>query len=156
VFWSKSVALCAALHRKLSESEAKVLEIGHYSTQVTLDIIGLAGLGRDIDSLRNSDDALIENYEELLEPSTEKAVYFFVHLLFPQWFIEKLPWKLNERTRIITINLKRICTDFVVQKKLNIKQESQESRDILSIMMRSNNFSDSNLVDQLLTFLAAG
>lgn len=31
-----------------------------------------------------------------------------------------------------------------------------ESRDILSIMIHSNNFSDENLVDQLLTFLAAG
>lgn len=156
VFWAKSVELCGALTRSLSESEQKTLEIGHYATQVTLDIIGLAGLGRDVGSLRNSDDELIQNYEEILEPSTEKAIYFFVHLLFPPWFIERLPWKLNERVRITTSNLKRICTDFVVQKKLNMKTESQESRDILSIMIRSNNFSDENLVDQLLTFLAAG
>jgi cytochrome P450 len=156
VFWSKSIELCVALNRTLSESGSQVLEMGHYSTQVTLDIIGLAGLGRDIGSLNSSDDELIDYYEEILEPSTEKAVYFFLHLLFPQWVIESLPWKLNERTRTITSNLKRICTDFVVQKKLNMKQESQESRDILSIMIRSNNFSDGNLVDQLLTFLAAG
>jgi cytochrome P450 len=37
-----------------------------------------------------------------------------------------------------------------------MKHESRESVDILSIMIRSNNFSDQNLVDQLLTFLAAG
>jgi cytochrome P450 len=37
-----------------------------------------------------------------------------------------------------------------------MKNESQESVDILSIMIRSNDFSDDNLVDQLLTFLAAG
>jgi hypothetical protein len=48
------------------DDKTKTLEIGHYSTQVTLDIIGLAGLGRDIGSLRDSEDELIQNYEEIL------------------------------------------------------------------------------------------
>lgn len=156
IFWSKSMEMIDAIKATLSEGESKVVEIGHFSTQVTLDIIGLAGLGRDIGSLRNDDDELIENYEELLEPTTEKAVYFALHLLLPGWFIAALPWKLNKRVKVITTNLKKICTEFVQQKKQNMKSESQESKDILSIMIRSNDFSDSNLVDQLLTFLAAG
>jgi hypothetical protein len=156
IFWSKSVEFCDAVKAALDEGESKVLDIGHYATQVTLDIIGLAGLGRDIGSLRNGDDALIELYEEILEPTKEKAAYFFFHLIFPAWLIALLPWRMNERTRITTSDLKRICTEFVVQRKLDMKHESQESRDILSIMIRSNNFSDANLVDQLLTFLAAG
>lgn len=156
VFWSKSIEFCEAVKSALKEDTSQVLEIGHYSTQVTLDIIGLAGLGRDIGSLRNSDDELIRNYEEILEPTTEKAVYFLLHLIMPPWLIGMLPWRLNERVRVTTANLKRICTDFVAQKKLKMKNESQESVDILSIMIRSNDFSDDNLVDQLLTFLAAG
>lgn len=61
VFWSKSVELCQVTKRELWERPDKVVEIGHFSTQVTLDIIGLAGLGRDIGSLRNNDDELITN-----------------------------------------------------------------------------------------------
>jgi cytochrome P450 len=156
VFWSKSIEFCDAVKATLMDDKTKTLEIGHYSTQVTLDIIGLAGLGRDIGSLRDSEDELIQNYEEILEPSTEKAVYFLLHLIFPGWLIESLPWKLNDRVRITTSNLKRICTEFVAQKKSRMKLESEESVDILSIMIRSNDFSDANLVDQLLTFLAAG
>lgn len=159
VFWNKSIRLCNAVTAALEQGTSDVLEIGHFSTQVTLDIIGLAGLGRDIDSLRNSDDELIENYEEILEPTTEKGVYFLVHLIFPPWMIAMLPWKLNKRVKIITTNLKRICTEFVAERKASMKYEttsSQDSKDILSIMIRSNNFSDENLADQLLTFLAAG
>jgi cytochrome P450 len=156
VFWSKSIEFCNAIKASLDGVGTGVLEIGHFSTQVTLDIIGLAGLGRDIGSLRNGDDELIKHYEEILEPTTEKGVYFFMHLLFPPWLIAILPWTLNERVRIITGNLKQICTDFVVEQKSKTKLESEEGRDILSIMIRSNNFSDANLVDQLLTFLAAG
>lgn len=63
VFWSKSIEMCEVVKRELWEKPDKVLDIGHFSTMVTLDIIGLAGLGRDIGSLRNNDDVLIENYE---------------------------------------------------------------------------------------------
>ncbi|KAF2281388.1 cytochrome P450 [Westerdykella ornata] len=156
VFWSKSLEFCEALKLQLREGSDGIVELGHFSTQVTLDIIGLAGLGRDIGSLRNSDDELIKNYEEILEPSAEKVIYFVLHLLFPPWFIQALPWGLNERVRITTSTLKRICRDFVQEKKSRMKLESDESVDILSIMIRSQNFSDDGLVDQLLTFLAAG
>jgi cytochrome P450 len=156
VFWSKSVEFCHTVKAALDRDASTVLEIGHYSTQVTLDIIGLAGLGRDIGSLRTSDDELIANYEEILEPTTEKAVYFLLHLILPPWLIGMLPWRLNERVRITTSNLKRFCAEFVVERKSRMKHESQESVDILSIMIRSNDFSDQDLVDQLLTFLAAG
>ncbi|KZM21436.1 uncharacterized protein EKO05_0006299 [Ascochyta rabiei] len=156
VFWSKSMEFCDAVKTSLAEDASKILEIGHYSTQVTLDIIGLAGLGRDIASLRSSEDELVKNYEEILEPTVEKGIYFACHLIFPPRLIAMLPWKLNERVKITTGNLKRICTDFVVDRKAKMKHESRESRDILSIMIRSNNFSDENLVDQLLTFMAAG
>ncbi|PVI05707.1 cytochrome P450 [Periconia macrospinosa] len=156
VFCAKSFELCKVIKTELAESKDNVLEIGHYSTQVTMDIIGLAGLGRDVGSLRNSDDELIKNYEELLQPTNEKAIYFILHIIFPQWLIQALPWKLNHRIKVITSSLKRICQDFVVEKKSRMKVETEESRDILGIMLRSNNFSDDNAVDQLLTFLAAG
>lgn len=63
VFWSKSVEMCEVVKRELLDKPDGILDIGRFSTQVTLDIIGLAGLGRDIGSLRNSDDELVENYE---------------------------------------------------------------------------------------------
>ncbi|KAH7116694.1 cytochrome P450 3A4 [Dendryphion nanum] len=156
VFWAKALELSRLLEDELRDKPDPVLEFNHLTTQVTLDIIGLAGLGRDINSMRNASDALIENYEEMLEPTTEKAVFFILHLLIPPWLIRLLPWKLNERVRVITTNIKDICRAFVVDKRLKLKTEGKESNDILSLLIRSNNFSDDGLVDQLLTFLAAG
>ncbi|KAF2462959.1 cytochrome P450 [Lindgomyces ingoldianus] len=156
VFWSKSVELCGAIKAELLEKKDGVIELNHFSTQVTMDIIGLAGLGRDIGSLRNADDELIKNYEEILEPTAEKGIYFVLHLMFPLRLIKMLPWKLNERVKITTKSLKRICREFVQEKKARMKMQSEEQIDILSILLRSNAFSDDGLVDQLLTFLAAG
>ncbi|KAF2258652.1 cytochrome P450 [Lojkania enalia] len=156
IFWSKSIELCEVVKAELWDRTDKVLEMNHFATKVTLDIIGLAGLGRDIASLRSSDDELIKNYEEILEPTPEKGLYFVLHLLMPVWLIKALPWKLNERTRITTGELKRICGEFLMEKKSRMKMENEEHLDILGLMIRSNNFSDEGLVHQLLTFLAAG
>jgi cytochrome P450 len=159
VFWAKSTEFCYAVQKDLTERPDRVLEIGHYSTQVTMDIIGLAGLGRDIGSLRNSEDELIKNYEEILEPTKEKALYFISHIVLSPWVVSMLPWGLNKRVKTLTGNLNRICSDFVADRKARMKLESADSQgsgDILSLMIKSNDFSDENLVDQLLTFLAAG
>jgi cytochrome P450 len=156
VFWAKSIEMCEVMKAELWEKADKVVEVNHFSTEVTMDIIGLAGLGRDIGSLRNSDDELVTCYEEILEPTKEKGVYFVCHMLFADWFLKALPWKLNERVKATTDSLKKICGDFVREKKARMKMESEEQVDILSTMIKSNNFSDEGLVDQLLTFLAAG
>ena len=47
-----------------------------------MDIIGIAGLGREFNALKNSDDPLIQNYEELLEPTVEKLTYFAAQIVF--------------------------------------------------------------------------
>jgi cytochrome P450 len=156
LFWLKSMELCACIKKELQEDPDSAIDIRHFSTQVAMDIIGLAGLGRDIGSLRNHDDELIKNYEEIFQPTFERFTYFLLHLLLPSSFIKALPWKVNESVQRTTSNLKRLCIEFVAEKKSRMKVESQESVDILSIMLRSNNFSDSTHVDQLLTFLAAG
>jgi cytochrome P450 len=159
VFWGKSLEFCAVVKKDLRAQPDGVLDICYYATRVTLDIIGLAGMGRDIGSLQNKDDELAKNYQEILEPTAEKVRYYLANVILPPWLVSKLPWKLNERVRVTTGNLRRICSEFLAERKASMdceKAESLESRDILSIMIRSNDQSDKNLVDQLLTFLAAG
>ncbi|KAF2810260.1 cytochrome P450 [Mytilinidion resinicola] len=167
IFWQKSFELTQAIAAEIYENPeapasekggvpSSVVEINHWANKATMDIIGLAGLGRDIQALKNSDDELIKNYEEILEPTAEKGIYFVCNLLFPQRILRALPWKINERVRITSNNLKAICRQFVQEKKQRMKTQSEDQKDILSVLIESNDFSDDSLVDQLLTFLAAG
>ncbi|OCK81565.1 putative P450 monooxygenase [Lepidopterella palustris CBS 459.81] len=167
IFWQKAIELTRSIAAEMHENPetptsetngnpSSVIEVNHWASKVTMDIIGLAGLGRDIQALKNSDDDLIKNYEEILEPTAEKAIYFALNMIFPQRLINALPWKVNERVRVTSSNLKTICRNFVREKKQRMKTESEEQVDILSVLIKSNDFSDDSLVDQLLTFLAAG
>lgn len=162
IFWSKSVQMMQGINqevaenRDLNDKKTAVVEINHWANKVTVDIIGLAAMGRDFNSLKNNDDLLIQTYEELLEPTFEKQIYFVLQILGPARLIRSLPWKINERSKVIAKTLQDTCLKLVRDKKEMMKTESASHKDILSLCIRSNDFSDEQLVDQLLTFIAAG
>jgi cytochrome P450 len=160
VFWNKTRGLVEGIERELEgyshEKEEHAIEFGEWATRVTLDIIGLAGMGRDFDAVRNADDELVGAYNELLEPTLEKAIYFAANIIGPQDLIQKLPWSQNKVLRKTTGNLRRFCLALVRDRRANFKAHGEFSNDILSLLISSNNFSDEELVDQMLTFLAAG
>jgi cytochrome P450 len=114
-------------------------------------------MGRDFGALRNPDDELVRDYNSLLEPTINRAIYFAANILGPQDFIQKLPLRQTLELKRITGNLKKFCLNHVKEKR-QISRETKENEDmdILSLLIRSNDFNDEDLVDQLLTFLAAG
>jgi len=164
MMWKKAIALTQGVAAEVTDkleysrderAPTSIVEVNHWANKVTMDIIGIAGLGREFDALKNSDDELIQNYEEILEPSIEKTIYFAMQIIFGP-IVNKLPWKINRRMTMTTGNLNRICNQFVLDKREAIKANADENFDILSVLIKSNNFSDQQLVDQMLTFLAAG
>ncbi|KAH8819241.1 putative P450 monooxygenase [Xylogone sp. PMI_703] len=173
IFWSKATELMHCISAEIYENPAPlnvkepskergpgklqgIVEVNHWANKVTMDIIGVAGLGRQFNALHNANDDLIKNYEELLEPTTEKAVYFTMNLIFTRRLVSMLPWKLNEVLKTTTTTLRGICGQLIRDKKQLSKAQPEEHIDILSLLIKSNNFADKMLVDQLLTFLAAG
>lgn len=166
IFWSKSVEMVQCIAAEIRENPEPslgekshnqgVVEINHWSNKATMDIIGVAGLGKDFNGLKNPEDELIKTYEEILEPTREKGIYFALNVLLGRRIVTMLPWNLNNRLKTITDKLRKYCLDLIRDKKQIIKAQGEENFDILSLLIKSNNFSDENLVDQLLTFLAAG
>ncbi|TLD18681.1 cytochrome P450 monooxygenase FUM15-like [Venturia nashicola] len=162
MMFAKAVQLTQGVELEIKESSegggkaTKVVEINHWANKATMDIIGVAALGRDFNALKNSDDELIQNYEEILEPTAEKVTFFATQIVGPASLVRKLPWGVVKRFEITTSNLKRICQELVRDKKASFKATGKRDLDILSVLIESNDFSDEQLADQMLTFLAAG
>ncbi|PMD41152.1 cytochrome P450 monooxygenase-like protein [Hyaloscypha variabilis F] len=157
VFWAKSRGLVEGIEKELDGGgNDHVVEFGEWATRVTLDIIGLAGMGRDFNAVRNDDDPLVHAYNELLEPTMERAIYFATNIVGPQDLVQKLPINQNKVLRETTGKLKYFCLQTVRDKREKAKTKGEGGNDILSLLIESNNFSDDELVDQMLTFLAAG
>ncbi|KAK5043608.1 hypothetical protein LTR84_011368 [Exophiala bonariae] len=106
LFWKKATKMTRMMARDaFGDLKATgVMDVEHWAPKATLDIIGVAGLGRDFNTLENSGDELVPLFEK---------------------------HRLNQNP-------------------------DDKSVDTLSLLIKSNVFSDSQLVDQLLTVLAAG
>ncbi|PGH00588.1 hypothetical protein GX51_05687 [Blastomyces parvus] len=136
------------------------LEMGEWASRLTLDIIGPAAMGRDFRSMQSSEHAVADAFLSILEPTKEKILFLSVNFLFPQWFTRRLPWGINEVITEKTDFLRSLCLDIVREKKAAIKSSKATAKeletDILGTMILGGDFSDDELVDQMLTFLAAG
>lgn len=163
MMWRKSQLLVKLVYEREMKPQMKtpmspaIVSIDNWSSRATLDIIGVAGLGHDFGSLVEKEDPIARAYERLLEPTREKVAYFFVNILIPHWIISMLPWKLNRELSDITGTLRGTSSSFVQRRRREIKDEIEGSSvDVISMMIKSNEFSDDQLVDHILTFLAAG
>ncbi len=166
VFWEKSCKLVNAL-MKATKTEGKesteslagapFVEIGGWGSRVALDIIGTAGMGQDFKAIDDPDTELNVTYRKVFTPSTSQRFIGLAGLVLPQWFIRNLPLPHNANILQASETIKKVCRQLIRQKqdKLNRKEKRVEV-DILSVAIESGGFSEEDLVNQMMTFLAAG
>ncbi|KAF2966624.1 hypothetical protein GQX73_g6980 [Xylaria multiplex] len=159
MMWTKSVIMSSALEEALESGEGKdtkVVNLANWTSRVTLDIIGVAGMGREFNMLKKAGDPILDIYEQLLEPAPEKLAFAMSSIAFGLPFVRLLPWKMNTLFKYLTTALSEVCMPMIQEKKDAIINSKDDHFDVLSLLIKSGNFTNPQLRDQLLTFLAAG
>jgi cytochrome P450 len=117
-------------------------------------------MGRDFRSLQKSDNPVAESYLRILEPTTEKMAFLAVNFTLPQWLAQRVPWRLNKVVTDEANFLRDFCNDIVRDKRKTLAASKASVKDleadILGTMILGGDFSDTELVDQMLTFLVGG
>lgn len=174
IFWDKTNCFLEALTKSLREQPSPktaglktvtehpegIVEIAEWASRVTLDIIGIAAMGREFHCLRDGSNEIARAYIEILEPTKEKLYYFAIHTVIPHWLSPHIPIAFFQRLNKVVIDnvgtLRRICNDIVNEQRSAKAEDSKKSKSILASMIRKGDFTDQELEDQMLTFLAAG
>lgn len=191
IFWRKGRESVIAMRQQIeaqraaaategsSAEESTHLEINGWASRATLDIIGLAGLGRDFGALKDPNNELTATYRSMLNPDGAARFLALLGLVFPRWLVTALPFRRNSDVIVASQFLRQTCADLVQEKKakLQASKRTEEAEaeakhsgrssggtnvervtdvDILSVALESGGFSDAKLADQLMTFLAAG
>ena len=155
VFWKKATELVDVLAS--AKSDDGVVELNNFASRATLDIICSATLGLDFDSLRNPTDELALQYKRVFGDNAGAQIWILFEFLGtppPIWLARWTPYftKFREAAEG-RYQLRPLCRRLVERKREEMKEGDG---DILSVLIRSGGFTDDGLVDQLLTFLAAG
>ncbi|KAF9889511.1 hypothetical protein FE257_007221 [Aspergillus nanangensis] len=159
LMWEKTGLMMDELEKEMKTTDGKI-EITVWASRLTLDIIGPAAMGRDFNSLQNPDNKVAESFLAILEPTKEKMAFLAVNFALPQALAQRIPWRLNRVVEEETSFLRNLCRGIVREKQAAItstKATAQElEADILGTMILSGDVSEEELVDHMLTFLAAG
>ncbi|KAL8995735.1 MAG: hypothetical protein Q9169_004593 [Polycauliona sp. 2 TL-2023] len=158
MFWDKSTEMVAAIAASMDHAldTGLCIEVDQWASRATLDIIGQGGFGQSFDAIQNPDNALSRTYHSLLKPSRRGQIAGVLGFLLPQWLVRHLPFLRNDSTNRSTDFVRSFCRSFIEAKRLEEKIEEANARDILTVAMHSDAFSDDDLVDQMMTFLLAG
>lgn len=159
-FWTKACEMTQMMKEDAAKSE---VEFGIWCTRVTLDIIGIAGFGRDFDSLKNPDDKFVQDYQQVLEPHPQKAAFFLISLLTSPTLALRIPfWEIPKELKRISKGLYDFAYNLSKERRAELNDskkssdEKEKRKDILSLLVKSNDFSDNDLAHQVLTMMAAG
>jgi len=166
IFWSKSRECVEAMTKEVQLEAGKnpaadgkataVMEVGSWASRVTLDIIGVTGLGRDFGAIANPSNELNQTYQKVFKPTRQAQILGILQLILPARLLDLLPVKRNHDVHSAAHIIRATCADLIREKRQRQALKEPTDLDILSVALESGYFSDENLVDQLMTFLAAG
>ncbi|KAI1811461.1 cytochrome P450 [Poronia punctata] len=170
VFWSKTREVVQAMTKDILAQQQQpasvdaekaqtsaVIEVGNWASRVTLDIIGIAGLGHDFGAIVNPHSELNEMYRHVFQPNRQAQILGILGQLLPLGLVQMLPLKRNDDLNTASRYIRTVCRDLIREKKQKLAEKNNSTdHDILAIALESGGFTDEGLVDQLMTFLAAG
>ncbi|KAI0543236.1 cytochrome P450 [Xylaria digitata] len=149
-------SLTSQLAEKGPEKDTTSIDMNIWASKVTLDIIGIEGLGRELNTIEDFNNPLAKAYDELTEVTLERGIYMLLSMLFGLKAIRLLPWRMNGVFKSLRRSLVSICESMVVDKREAVRKDADHHSDVLSLLIKTGNFTNTELDDQLLTFLAAG
>lgn len=158
LMWNKTNIFLDQLEKQNAEKGS--VEITYWASRLTLDIIGPAALSRDFQTMTSADDPIARAFRELLEPTPSLVTFMVANMFLPQWLATRLPVKANRLIAKECSRIRESCRQILVEKrdthsKLKNAEEAKED-DILQHIMTTGQFSDDEIIDQMLTFLTAG
>ncbi|PYH45038.1 cytochrome P450 [Aspergillus saccharolyticus JOP 1030-1] len=166
IFWSKSIEMVRCIEddlRSRKDPSDNVVRVATWSSRATLDIIGLAGMSRDFNSLHDPTNELARQYGRIngAPPTKFEEALFLLGLVLgvPTW-VHKLPLERNKFIREGAGYIRAVALQMIREAKdLRDHEHTGQAKDgvdIISAAIESGGFSDEELVDQMMTFLAAG
>jgi cytochrome P450 len=122
----------------------------------SVDIIGVAAFGKDFQTLYNSDNRLASIYKQAFDPAPEIIRYFATAMILPLRIGRWIPMSGNRKITTDAKIMKEQCAQLITENRAVLKESGDGRPDILSLLLKTQDLSDKDILNQMLTFLAAG
>ncbi|KAJ3407530.1 hypothetical protein HDU80_008448 [Chytriomyces hyalinus] len=152
------------INRLHTSSEKRIdIDTNEELSKPTLDVIGRAGFGYEFNAVANGESPLYTSLTTIMGMFEE--VFVFRDVAFP-WLKWVYPpeWRRHARINAAKAQFRDTCMKMVELKRAAISEGAEESKDLLSALVRANideadpakRLSDDELAAQVLTMVVAG
>ncbi|CAK4034376.1 cytochrome P450 [Lecanosticta acicola] len=153
LFWRKGQELVSALREHVQVPKQSVVEITSWTSRSALDIIGVAAWGKDFDAITHPESAFLKSYGGMFDISGGGQFVNALALAVPMKYAMQIPCAYNRRLKD-ALQTVRVRCEAAVRERLEVKDD--DSRDILSLLIKGGVRDEDALVNQMMTILAAG
>lgn len=136
-----------------------VVQISNWASRATLDIIGIAGMDYDFESLRHSHNSLNQQYRRLSkDPPVHLMLLFLLGIATGNlWLTQNIPFERNREIKEASRVIRSTALQVIRAKKEKLDKKGPTGVDIISVALTNSDvFTEENLVDQMMTFIGAG
>ncbi|KAH7020347.1 cytochrome P450 [Ilyonectria destructans] len=144
----------------LVKEGTNIIDVSSLLSHTTLDIVGLAALGYELNSLSTS-SSLATNYEKIFEFATPlQLLISFIHQFIP--IRPLLPFRANKSYVEANAEVRQILRKHIRRRKLEFHEGTltgeDTGRDLLTLMIKESNdkWSEEDMLGYLLNFMSAG
>ena len=164
-FWDKSAEMIKVVSQIIKDDKdkdhngASILDFADWLSRCTLDIIGVAGMGYEFNAIHDPNAELNRSYRTVFTPTTQAKILAFLGQLVPIPLLRLLPLKRNDDIASAAATIRGASRRLIQEKQrklADVEKRETLGKDILSVALASGGFTVENLVDQTMTFLAAG
>ncbi|KAF5665631.1 cytochrome P-450 monooxygenase [Fusarium denticulatum] len=152
LFWDKT----REMFERITADKPETVEVVEWASRITLDLIGVAGLGRDFGAIQDAKNEMVKTYNIVFQPSAQARMLHLIESLVPAWVLTALPIKLNSDMSQAARSIRETCRDIISSKQKKLKEKELDDMDIISAAIRTGTFTEDGLIDQAMTLLAAG
>ncbi|KAJ3516711.1 hypothetical protein NMY22_g14142 [Coprinellus aureogranulatus] len=147
------------------------LDVCHWVSRATFDVIGVAGFDYNFNAIQNETNELFNAYKDMFEIAISQGNGLTTAILiYAPWWYKLFPTRISETVDRCQKVIKRIAGNLIQEKKQKI-QEGQRSgipyagKDLLSLLLKSNvavdlppdqRISDEDILNNVNTFMFAG
>ncbi|KAG0646456.1 Cytochrome P450 monooxygenase FUM15 [Hyphodiscus hymeniophilus] len=139
------------------DSDQSVLNVVRWFKTITLDIMGVAGMGQDFEARKNKDNnQLVQAYHTLFAPDWQSALVYVLRSFRMGQIVQYLPLPKNAEMEKAKLAIRDTCRHLIQMKSNKLENGELSDVDILSVAIQSGGFTEECLIDQITTFLLAG
>lgn len=141
------------------------IEVADWLSRYTLDVIGSAGFGTELNTLDNSDHPMASAFHTLLKGQRPpRPAQILIHWLVMKLGIARyLPLPSIKRARGILATVRSESYKIIQQKSAEVDSEDFHGKDLITLLLRANRMADSaskmsseEVMSQISTFMLAG